>query len=88
MCFTIRRNNIYEDVYRFIMCDLYKCADKTLFACETFESLGKAYVRIVSKTIKGSRRKMVFKLVDLHAQRYGETLNNKNDKYVYLCNPL
>ena len=88
MCFNIRRNNIYEDVYRFIMCDLYKCADKTLFACETFESLGKAYVRIVSKTIKGSRRKMVFKLVDLHAQRYGETLNNKNDKYVYLCKKI
>lgn len=88
MCLTIRRNNIYEDIYRFIICDLYKCADKNLFVCETFESLGKAYVRIISKTIKGSRRKMIFKLVDLHAQRHGKTLNNKNDKYVYLCKEI
>ena len=71
MNLTIIRNNFYEDIYKIIMCDLYKCADKNLFVCETFESLGKAYVRLISKTIKGSRRKMIFKLVDLHAQRQG-----------------
>lgn len=88
MCLIIKSDNIYKDIYRFIICDLYKRADNNLFACETFESLGKAYLRIISKTIKGSRKKMILEFVDLHAKKYGKTLNIENDKYVYLCKEI
>ena len=31
---------------------------------------------------------MILELVDLHAKKYGKTLNIENDKYVYLCKEI
>ena len=89
MCLTIKRKKqINKQMTKFIICELYKCTDKKLCSCETFESLGKTYAKIISKTIKGSRRKMIFKFIDAYAQSKGQILNNKNDKYVYLCKEI
>lgn len=73
---------------RYIICDLHTSIDKRLFCCETFESLGKVYMQIIRKKAIGVRKNMIFKFVDLHAQRSGKRLNYKKDKYVYLCKDI
>ena len=76
------------EMIKYIICELYKCTDKKLFSCQTFELLGKTYIKIIIKTVKGVRRKMIFGFIDSHAEAHGEILNNKNSKYVYLCQKI
>ena len=89
MCLNSKKQErIYGEMIKYIICELYKCTDKKLFSCQTFELLGKTYIKIVLKTVKGVRRKMVFRFIDSHAEKHGETLNSKNSKYVYLCQKI
>ncbi len=89
MCWSSKRKErIYEEMIKYIICELYKCTDKKLFSCQTFELLGKTYIKIVLKTVKGISRKMVFGFIDSYAKKHGETLNSKNSKYVYLCQKI
>ena len=88
MCLSIINNKLYNKMCRYIMCDLHTSIDKRLFCCETFESLGKVYMQIIRKKAIGVRKNMIFKFVDLHAQRSGKRLNYKKDKYVYLCKDI
>ena len=89
MCLRSKREErIRGEMIKYIICELYKCTDKKLFSCQTFELLGKTYIKIIIKTVKGVRRKMIFRFIDSHAEAHGEILNNKNSKYVYLCQKI
>ncbi|MBO5416947.1 MAG: hypothetical protein J6A83_10020 [Clostridia bacterium] len=89
MCLSSKRQErIYGEMIQYIICELYKCTDKKLFSCQTFELLGKTYIKIILKTVKGVRRKMIFRFIDSHAEAHGEILNNKNSKCVYLCQKI